>query len=110
MYFLYDRNLTNHRIICLSSGKEILCKAISYCHHFLFSTVYGKFEEFGCDLPKNQQAIALPSILPNDNYQQICISSGLFHAIGILATLLRLLITTEIFPVKCEIVLFHLIH
>ncbi|VDM08267.1 unnamed protein product [Wuchereria bancrofti] len=60
----------------MSSGKEILCKAISYCYHLLFATTYGKFEEFGCDEPKNQQLITFTYTLPTANYQQICISSG----------------------------------
>ncbi|MCP9262653.1 Dolichyl-phosphate beta-glucosyltransferase [Dirofilaria immitis] len=70
------QNLTNEHMICLNSGRDILCNATKYCYHLLFTTIYGKFEQFGCDQPDNQRAAALAYIPPNDDYQQICILSG----------------------------------
>ncbi|OZC06438.1 hypothetical protein X798_06574 [Onchocerca flexuosa] len=52
------QNLTNHHIICLNSGREILCKAISYCHHFLFATIYGSTKLCYCTVSRcNEQWI-----------------------------------------------------
>lgn len=63
-------------MICLNSGSDTVCKATNYCYYRLFETIYGKFEEFGCDLPESQQAFAHTYALSNNSYQQICISSG----------------------------------
>ncbi|VDK88775.1 unnamed protein product [Litomosoides sigmodontis] len=70
-----ERNLTHYEMICLSSGRDAMCKALNHCYYRLFKTVYGKFEEFGCDLAESQHAIAHTFPLANDTFQQICISS-----------------------------------
>lgn len=85
-FYFYDRNLANYPMICLDSGKEFLCKAIRYCHHILFTTVNGKFENFGCDLTENQHTIALNYTPSHDSTQKICISTGLFHVIETFAS------------------------
>ncbi|VDN19950.1 unnamed protein product [Gongylonema pulchrum] len=63
-----SRNGLNESLVCLNSGKDnALCKGTSYCYHLVYSATSGKFQEYGCDLPQNHQAVAMPYVPVHGN-------------------------------------------